>query len=139
VAVVVYSLAKIVEREGYRKMDGWDEFYATITKNLDLSIKLVKAGDYEKFLVSMGKIRNSINEIKGDLSVYIRDIFYKAGINKAFKLYEHGLSAEKTASLLGVSLWDLAGYIGQSSVSESHYNEALPVAERVKLVEGFFR
>ena len=59
----------------------------------------------------MGKIRNSINEIEGDLSVYLRDILYKAGINKAFKLYEHGLSAEKTASLLGVSLWDFAGYI----------------------------
>lgn len=139
VAVIIYSLAKIIERDKYREMDGWSDFYGTTMKNLDLGIKYVSSGEFEKFLVSMGKIRNSINEIKGDLSIYIRDVFYKAGINKAFKLYEHGLSSEKTAALLGVSLWDLAGYIGQSTVSESHLNEALPVKGRVKLVEEFFK
>lgn len=139
VAVVVYSLAKIMERDKYREMDGWNMFYKTTMTNLDLGVKYASSGDFEKFLISMGKIRNSINEIKGDLSGYIRDVFYKAGINKAFKLYEHGLSSEKTADLLGVSLWDLAGYIGQSSVSESHLNEALPITQRVKIVEGFFK
>jgi len=139
VAVVIYSLAKIIERDKYRQMEGWDKFYSTTIKNLDLSIEYISTGEFEKFLLSMGKIRNSINEIKGSLSAYIRDVFYKAGINKAFKLYEHGLSSEKTAELLGISLWDLAGYIGQSTVSESHLNEALPVRDRVKLVENFFK
>ena len=27
VAVVVYSLSKIIEREGYRKLPGWSNFY----------------------------------------------------------------------------------------------------------------
>jgi len=65
--------------------------------------------------------RNSINFISGNLSNYIKDIFEKARINKAFKLYEHGLSSQQTAELLGISSWDLASYIGQSSISESKH------------------
>lgn len=139
VAVLAYSISKIVERESYRKMEGWDVFYASLIKNLDAAILSLETGDYEKFMDYLGKIRNSINKIEGDLSNYVRDVFYKAQINKAFKLYEHGLSAEKTASILGVSLWDLASYIGQSTVSESHLNEAIPVKDRIKLAEQFFK
>jgi hypothetical protein len=139
VAVLAYSLAKIVERESYQRMEGWDAFYSSLLKNMDSAILSLEVGDYEKFMDYLGEIRNSINKIAGDLSGYIRDIFYKAEINKAFRLYEHGLSAEKTASVLGVSLWDLASYIGQSTVSESHLNEAIPVKERIKLAEDFFK
>ncbi|MBP7708193.1 hypothetical protein KA107_00790 [Candidatus Pacearchaeota archaeon] len=132
VAVIVYSLGKIIEREGYRRTAGWELFYKSLMKNLDSAIFSLEKKDEEKFLNSLGLIRESITNIEGDLSTYIKDIFYKAGINKAFKLYEHGLSSGKTASLLGISLWDLAGYIGQSTVSESHLNEALPIRERIK-------
>lgn len=132
VAVVIYSIAKILERENYRDMKGWKEFYSLLNKNLDSAIKNLQAEDFDKFMSSMGKIRNSLNEIEGSLADYIKDIFYKAGINKAFKLYEHGLSAETTASMLGVSLWDLASYMGQTTVAESHLNEALPIKERIK-------
>lgn len=139
VAVLTYSLSKIVERVNYQRMEGWSIFYASLLKNMDAAIVNLETGDYEKFIDYLGKIRNSINKIEGDLSNYIRDVFYKAEINKAFKLYEHGLSAEKTASVLGVSLWDLASYVGQSTVSESHLNEAIPVKERIKLAESFFK
>jgi len=139
VAVLTYSIAKIVEREGYKKMEGWEIFYNSLIKNMDSAILNLETGNYEKFMDYLGKIRNSINKIEGDLSNYIRDIFYKAQVNKAFKLYEHGLSAEQTASVLGVSLWDLASYIGQTTVSESHLNEAIPVKERIKLAESFFK
>jgi hypothetical protein len=132
-------MSKIIERENYRKMPGWNEFFAILIKNLDLAISAIEKKQLEKFVLAMGTIRNSINEIEGDLPVYIKDIFYKAGINKAFKLYEHGLSAEKTAALLGISLWDLASYIGQSTVSESHYNESIPAKDRIKLATDFFK
>lgn len=132
VAVIVYSLGKITEREGYKLMSGWENFYKSFVQNIDLAIKALEKRDEKKLVDCLGAIRNSINNIEGNLSNYIRDVFYKAEINKAFKLYEHGLSAEKTADLLGVSLWDLAGYIGQSTVSESHLNEAIPAKDRIK-------
>ena len=87
----------------------------------------------------MGRIRNSLNKIEGDLGRYIKDVFKKAEINKAFKLYEHGLSTEKTAELLGVSLWDMAGYIGQSNIGDAKVAISMPIAKRIKIAEDIFR
>ena len=137
VAVLVYALGKTLERENYRSMNGWDEFYNCAVKNLDLAIKFLENGDVEKCRTCLGKIRNSINKISGDLSDYIKDIFYKAGINKASKLYEHGLSSEQTADLFGVSLWDLSSYIGQSFSSEAKRPISMPIKERIKIAERF--
>lgn len=138
VAVLIYSIGKIMERPYYKKMKGWDEFYSVVLKNLDYAIKHLEKDEIEKARVHLGKIRNSLNKIEGDLSLYIRDVFAKAEINKAFKLYEHGLSSEQTAKLLGVSLWDMASYIGQSSISESHAGVSMNVKKRIKLAEELF-
>lgn len=138
VAVLVYVLGKILERPNYARMDGWQEFQENISKNLRLTIKSLEANDLEKFRTYIGKVRNSSNKIDSNLKDYIQDVFYKAGINKAFKMYEHGLSSEKTAELLGVSLWDLASYIGQTSISESSISEVVPTKVRIKMAEDFF-
>jgi hypothetical protein len=138
VSVVVYVLGKILERPNYARIEGWDEFQDSITKNLALAINSLEKEDLEKFRNYLGKIRNASNKIDSNLREYIQDVFYKAQINKAFKIYEHGLSSEKTAELLGVSLWDLASYIGQTTISESHITEAIPVKERIKMTEEFF-
>jgi hypothetical protein len=139
VAVLVYSIGKVLERDNYRQMEGWKEFYEATTKNLKLAIQALEKKDIEKGRLFLGRIRNSLNKITGDLSRYIKDIFRKAQINKAFKLYEHGLSTEKTAELLGISLWDLASYIGQSSISEAKISMSMPVAERIKIAEDIFQ
>lgn len=139
VAVLVYSLGKILERDHYRDMEGWQNFYNTVTKNLELATKALEKNNIENVRIYLGRIRNSLNKISGDLGRYIKDIFRKAEINKAFRLYEHGLSSEQTAELLGVSLWDLASYIGQSSIGDSKVAISMPVTKRVKIAEEIFR
>jgi hypothetical protein len=139
VAVLVYSLGKILERSNYREMQGWQEFYNATNENLDSAIKSLQNKDVEKCRISLGKIRNFINKLSGDLSEYIRDIFRKAEINKAFKIYEHGISSEQTAELLGVSLWDLPSYIGQSTISEAKVSISMPIKKRIKIAEDFLK
>ena len=139
IAVLIYALSKIIEREHYRPMPGWDKFYTGVLKNLDSAISALEKNNIEKYRDSVGEMRNSINDISGNLKDYIKDVFAKAGINKAFRMYEHGLSSKQTADLLGVSLWDLASYIGQSSVSEAKLGHSLPVKERIKIAEDIFR
>ncbi|RMD45984.1 hypothetical protein D6829_00660 [Candidatus Pacearchaeota archaeon] len=139
VAVLVYALSKVFTRENYRRMDGWDEFYNSVVKNLEFAVKHLEKDEIDKVRVHLGRIRNSINKISGSLRIYISDVFRKAEINKAFKLYEHGLSSEKTARLLGISLWDLASYIGQSSISEAKIAVSMPVKERIKIVRDIFK
>lgn len=138
VAVLVYTLYKIFQRKNYRSMEGWDTFHDSLLTNLDVMIASAKAGDCPKFLDAAGLIRESLNEIEGDLAIYIKDVFYKAEINKAFKLYEHGLSSQKIAQLLGVNLWDFASYMGQSSISESKVAITMPEKKRLAAAEAFF-
>ncbi|MCK4996885.1 hypothetical protein KAS08_01150 [Candidatus Pacearchaeota archaeon] len=138
VAVLIYSIGKVLEREHYRKMEGWVEFEKSLSKNLDLVIKALEKEDVDNARIYLGRIRNSLNKISGDLGRYIKDVFRKAEINKAFKLYEHGLSTEKTAELLGISLWDLSSYIGQSSIGDSKVAISMPIAKRVKIAEDIF-
>jgi hypothetical protein len=137
-AVLVYSLSKILQRDSYRQMEGWGRFHELLLKNWDEAIVSLESGDSKKAILSAGKIRESLNEISGDLASYIKDIFRKAEINKAFKLYEHGLTAQSTAELLGVSLWDLSTYMGQSSISEAHVSQSLPEKTRINYVEEIF-
>jgi hypothetical protein len=139
VAVLVYTLGKILERSNYRSMEGWDEFSKEIIKNLDLAIKYLENNDVEKCRMHLGRIRNALNKISGDLKNYIQDVFYKAEINKAFKMYEHGLSSEQTAELLGVSLWDLSSYIGQSTISDARIAISMPIEKRIKIAEEILR
>jgi len=139
VAVLVYSLSKVLQKENYRKMDGWMKFEALLLKNLDLMILASNKNDRENLILYAGEIRHVLNTFSGNLGSYIKDIFRKAEINKAFRLYEHGLSVQKTAKLLGVSLWDLSSYIGQSRISEAKVSISLPVRERVKYIEEFFK
>jgi hypothetical protein len=134
-AVLIYSLGKIFERDHYRKMEGWEGLRSSIMKNLDLAIKSLEKGNLKNFRIYIGRLRNSINKISGNLRQYITNVFEKAKINKAFKLYEHGLSSEQTAAMFGVSLWDLAGYIGQSTIGEASVSMSMPVADRIKIAE----
>ena len=138
VAVLIYSLGKVMERDHYREMEGWCKFYDAVTKNLGLAIKALEKNNVDNMRIYLGRIRNSLNDISGDLSRYIKDVFKKAEINKAFKLYEHGLSTEKTAELLGVSLWDIASYIGQSHIGDAKIAITMPAKDRVKIAEDIF-
>ena len=138
VAVLVYALSKVMERDHYREMPGWNEFYKAMLKNLDSAIFALEKDDVERFRTSVGKVRGDIEKISSSLKSYIRDVFYKAEVNKASKLYEHGLSLEQTSHLLGVSLWDLSSYVGQSTISEAHANVSLPIKQRIKIAEEIF-
>ncbi|NPE26820.1 hypothetical protein HNV12_02340 [Methanococcoides sp. SA1] len=138
VAVLTYSIGKVMERDHYRNMEGWKEFYDAVVKNLELAAKALEKENVKNARIYLGRIRNSLNKIEGDLGRYVKDIFRKAEINKAFKLYEHGLSTEKTAEMLGVSLWDLASYIGQSHIGDAKIAITMPARERVKIAEDIF-
>jgi len=139
VAVLVYSIGKVLQREHYKELEGWITFYRSLTKNLSLAITSLEKDNLKNCRVYLGRIRNSLNNIDGDLRIYIKDIFKKAEINKAFKLYEHGISSEQTAEVLGINLWDLASYIGQSSISNAKIAISIPVEKRIKIAEDIFR
>jgi uncharacterized membrane protein YgaE (UPF0421/DUF939 family) len=135
VAVIVYSLSKIIEK-GYLDIKKKKRIIEIIDK-LILSIEKKDEKSIKNILIDL---RNNLEEVSGDIKNYIQDVFRKASINKASKIYEHGISMEKTASLLGITMFELADYAGQrESISEVFENKTINNKSRIKLAMNIFR
>jgi len=139
VAVAVYSLSKIVERKEYRTFTGWENFYKNILFAVDNSIIAIRKNDDRKLKESLMSIRKSVSKLSGKLKGYIQDVFRKAEINKASKIYEHGISMEKTASLLGITMFELASYAGQKPDGEAPLSKTIDVKTRIKTAMDMFK
>ena len=138
VAVIVYSLGKIFERDNYKSLPGWNVFHKTIISSLDCSIKDLEKNNEEKFRKDIELIRKAIGKLSGKLKKYIQEVFRRASINKASRIYEHGISMEKTASLLGITMFELAEYAGQTGISDVPESKTLGVKLRIKLAMEMF-
>jgi hypothetical protein len=137
-AVVIYSLSKIVEREDYKKLPGWGKFYDICIESIDKGILALENRNDEGFRQSMMLIRKAIGNLSGKLKDYIQDVFRKAEINKASRIYEHGISMEKTANLLGISLFELASYAGAKEGSDVPESVTISEKQRIKFAMEMF-
>ena len=138
VAVIIYSIEKILEREKYKNYSGWNKFYKNINIYIDKSIEFLEKNNEKEFSKCLKLIRKEIDNLSGELKKYIQDVFRKASVNKASKIYEHGISMEKTANLLGITLWELVNYVGQKDFEGIHKKEPLLIKSRIKLAMDMF-
>jgi len=137
-AVILYSLSKLIEREHYKEYANWQEFYRNYLKGIDNLIRALEKNDIDKFRIEVENIRNLIQDLSGNLKIFIQDVFRKAMINKASKIYEHGISMEKTSKILGISIWELAEFVGQTKVSDVNLSVTLDIKSRIKIAEDIF-
>jgi hypothetical protein len=139
VAVVVYSLGKVLERERYQEYPGWKDFEKNVNLSLDVAIKNLKKGDFEGTRKDIESIRRFIGKISGKLRKNIQEVFRRSQISKASRIYEHGISMERTAKLLGITMWELADYAGSTGISDVKEAKTVQAKERIKMVEDFWR
>jgi hypothetical protein len=138
ITVIVYSLGKLIENENYKKEKNWNNFYRAYLKNINDMIKALKKEDIKKFRNEVNENRKLIQGLSGKLKDYISEVFRKAKINKASKIYEHGISMEKTAKVLGITVWELAEYAGNKGIGGQNLAVTMPIKERVKLAQDIF-
>jgi len=138
-AVIIYALSKLIERKDYRKQKNWTNFYRNYIRGIDNLIKYLQKDDIQRFREEISKIRGSIKKLSGDLKVYMQDVFRRAQINKASRLYEHGISMEKTAKILGVTIWELSEYAGQTRIGDVNLGITVPIRTRIRYAEEMFR
>jgi len=137
-AVVVYSLSKIIERDDYKQLQGWSGFYKIYVGAIDQIIDAIKRKNDADYRKNLELIRGAIEKLSGKLKDYIQDVFRKASINKASRIYEHGISMEKTAKLLGVTLFELADYAGQGRYADVPEARTVDVRSRIKFAMDMF-
>ena len=133
VAVIVYSLSKIIERGAFKD---FPEFKKKTISLIKETISSIKAKDDTLTHKNLSETRELIEKFSGKLKEYIKDVFRKASINKASKIYEHGISQERTASLLGITMFELASYAGQKDIDGEE--KTIDVKKRIKFAEAIF-
>lgn len=134
--ILIYALNKLVEREDYLKIPGWNKFVKKFNSTIDLAISALNKNDSNLYAEYMQQARKTIESISVDLKPYIEEVLKKAAINKGSKLYEHGISLEQTARLLGISRWELSEYISQK-VTEIRLNRTISTKKRAQMALEF--
>lgn len=138
IAVIVYSLSKVIERSSNGLGKSGIDFEKKIEFYFDGLVKGIKEKNHEKVHRNMESLRKEIGKLTGKIKRYIQDVLRKASINKASKIYEHGISMERTASLLGITMYELASYTGQKNL-ENKYEKTVDVKSRIKIAMEMFQ
>jgi predicted HTH domain antitoxin len=137
-AVIVYSLGKLIERGDDKRIKRWGGFEKKVDSLTDLAVIALNEGKYEVYVSYLEKIRKTITSISANLKRYIQEVLRKASINKASKIYEHGISLGQTAKLLGVSEWELSEYAGQKHIDTREYENPEKIKKRAAMALEFF-
>ena len=137
-AIILYSFSKIFERN-YSEYKGWDEFLKNVKFFFKKSIQSLRKNDFEAYKEDIKEILKSINKLDKKLRTYIQEVIESSKISKASRIYEHGISMEKTAKILGVSLWELAEYAGRTGIGDVNLGVTMPIKQRIKQAEEIFR
>ena len=137
ITIVLYSLSKLVERKEKLEINKWGSFVKKFNSVLSTAIDALKDNNLPKYREYILKSKSTIESLSIDLKPYIKDVLQNASINKASRLYEHGISLGQTASLLGVTQWELLAYTGQR-MQETNLSESLEVKKRARMAMEFF-
>lgn len=134
-AVLIYTLSKLIERNDHKKIKNWSLFAKKLDSWLALALEAAKKSNQEAYESYLGQARKSLTAVTPNLKPYIQEVLRKASINKASRIYEHGISLGKTAQLLGISQWELTEYASQKH--EGGYT-TLDVRKRAQMALEFF-
>ena len=129
VAVVIYTLAKIFEREKH------------IDKNMiPIILKAKRKLMNEEFDGYRKQIKIFYEKIiKKDTQhkLYIQEVMSQAGVRKSSKIYDHGISLGQSAKILGVSQWELMDYLGQTKIADN-FKEPMNLRRRLSIARKIF-
>ena len=135
-AVLIYTMGKLVERKDSLNIKRWSVFEKRFDSFLSLASISLKKRDFASFEKDLENARKAITSISINLKPYIQEVLRKASINKASKIYEHGISLGQTAKLLGITEWELAEYTAQSDSFSQE--DSLNERKRAQIALEFF-
>ncbi len=135
IAVIIYSISKIIER--VETKEEIKEVMEKIKNHLQEAIDFLKRDNLKDFEQELKHLNLELNKLDPRLKLHIKEVFEKAKVNKASRLYEHGISAGRTADLLGITTWELIEYSGATGIAEKGITKS--VKERIKIARSLFK
>ncbi len=129
-AVLVYALSKVIERCKEKAHS-----CPLVVPQLKVALQALERDDENAYRSVMKQVLVEIGSYDQKLKMYIQEVVEKAKIKKGSKVHEHGISIARSAELLGLSQWELQGYIGKG-MGESP--ATLVVEERLRRTRVLF-
>lgn len=129
IAILLYSLYKIlpsVDEERYQK----------VLKLLTEAKKNLEKNNLKKYNSTIASLFELVKEVSKESRFYIKEVIKAAKIKKASLLFKHGLSLSKAAEIIGLNIWELRNYIGQTKFVET--TENIPLEKRVDYALSLF-
>lgn len=136
-AIVAYSLAKVLEKPHLRKTEKWDEFISKTQKKLKECVYYAKEGREEAFERCIEELEKELAETEARDKRYVKDVLFKARIKIGSTLYAQGFSLGNAAALVGVSKRDIASYAGKTMISD-RAGKTIGIAERLRRARRLF-
>ena len=138
IAIIIYSLGKIVEKRKIRSEKQWGKFKADVMHNLKEARVYLNEDNFPKYLEELKQLLASIGKIDATFGIYVTEVIEKARIKKGFAVYEHGLSVGRAAEMMGVSPWELMDYLGQTKLVDEMPMFTKPIRERLQTARKIF-
>jgi hypothetical protein len=129
-AVIVYSLSKIIERNNGKI----DHFYI---KSFVKAKNLLKNNDYENYRLIIKTVSEKIKDIDSKISQYVIHVFNQAGIKKGSKLFSNGISLSRVAELMNISQWELINYVGKTNILDK-FDKDTKIKQRIEFTRLLF-
>jgi len=131
IAILIYSLSKVIERkEG--KLN-----YKSVLNLVSDAKKDLEQDRIDAYRKVIRKLFDFISSVDTKLKMYIEEVINQAEIKKGGKLYEHGISLGRAASILGISQWELMFYIGKTKMAD--ISGGVSVKQRLNYARGLFK
>ncbi len=132
VAIFIYSLSKIIERK-FGAVN-----YKPILKSLKNSLTFLNNEDSKRYRKEVKKLFSQISRLDSKLKIYAQEVIRQAQIKKGSQLYRHGISLARAAEILGISQWELMGYIGKTHITDIQ-EDGIDIESRIRFTRGLFQ
>lgn len=129
VAVVAYSLSKIIGKPHFTKSPKWKKFEEHFL------------GEIEKKVppnVIISEIMADVAEIDRNLGNYMNDTIQHTRAKQASRLYALGLSLSQASEICGADKAEVLRYVGLTKIAEREQMKSKSLQERMKTARKVF-
>ncbi|MEK6974459.1 MAG: hypothetical protein AABW41_04460 [Nanoarchaeota archaeon] len=119
-AIILYTLSKILEKGDYENNPGWNSFYKNSMNNIKKLIYHITKSKFDDYSDILKRLLADIKNLDKEVPMYIEELLNSSRIKKGSSVYSYGISLGRAAELLGISKWELMNYIGNLETTSEH-------------------
>lgn len=137
ISVIIFSLSRILNRSRLTTPQ-LKKFKENTSKNLFLARSQLEKNFIDEYKKTIKKIFEEISTFEKKFGMYLTEALEHAKIKKGERIYEHGFSVGTAADLLGITKWELMGYLGETKLSDIDPSTKISIKQRMTTVRRIF-